>query len=244
VRMDISDVGKGVDAEAVIARAIAIGLPVPQGTPEANHLLSLLCAPGFSTRDESDRASGRGVGMGVVQSAVEELSGSMRLETERGTGTRFVIELPVTLAITDALIAKVGSETFAVPQGSVREVVEVPIATLLQVERNEVMPYRGAALPVVRLSRLFGLPDTTCDRLHLFVVGVGAAALGIAVDRITGQREIVVRAIADSLARVEGISGATDLGDGHVVLILDPATLARHVRERPDRTFAARKANA
>jgi two-component system chemotaxis sensor kinase CheA len=100
-------------------------------------------------------------------------------------------------------------------------------------------PYRGAALPVVRLGRLFGLPDTLRDRLHVFVVGTGAGALGIAVDRITGQREIVVRAIADSLVRVEGISGATDLGDGHVVLILDPAVLARHMRERPDRLFAA-----
>jgi two-component system chemotaxis sensor kinase CheA len=239
VRMDISDDGKGVDAEAVIARAIAIGLPVPQGTPEANHLLSLLCAPGFSTRDESDRASGRGVGMGVVQAAVEELSGSLSLDTTPGAGTRFILELPVTLAITDALIAKVGTETFAVPQGSVREVIDVPVSALLQVERNEMTPYRGAALPVVRLGRLFGLPETTNDRLHVFVVGTGAGALGIAVDRITGQREIVVRAIADSLVRVEGISGATDLGDGHVVLILDPAVLARHMRERPDRLFAA-----
>jgi two-component system chemotaxis sensor kinase CheA len=244
VRIDILDDGSGIDPDAVMARARAAGLPVPQGTPDATTLLELICAPGFSTRDESDRASGRGVGMSVVQSAVGELSGSMRLETEKGTGTRFVIELPVTLAITDALIAEVGGETFAVPQSSVREVVEVPIASLLQVERNEVMPYRGAALPVVRLSRLFGLPDTTRDRLHLFVVGVGAAALGIAVDRITGQREIVVRAIADSLARVEGISGATDLGDGHVVLILDPATLARQARERPDRPVAARRASA
>jgi two-component system, chemotaxis family, sensor kinase CheA len=242
VRIDILDDGKGIDPEAVVARARSAGLPVPQATPDSATVLSLICAPGFSTRDESDRASGRGVGMGVVQSAVAALSGSMRLETEKGTGTRFVIELPVTLAIADALIVKVGSETFAVPQASVREVIEAPIATLLQVERNEVMPYRGAALPVVRLSRLFGLPDTTRDRLHLFVVGVGAAALGIAVDRITGQREIVVRAIADSLARVEGVSGATDLGDGHVVLILDPATLARQVRERPGRTFASREA--
>jgi two-component system chemotaxis sensor kinase CheA len=239
VRMEISDDGRGVDAEAVIARAKAAGLQVAQGTPEANHLLSLLCAPGFSTRDESDRASGRGVGMAVVQSAVEELSGSLSLETNPGAGARFVLELPVTLAITDALIARVGSETFAVPQGAVREVVEVAVSALLQVERNEMTPYRGAALPVVRLGRLFGLPETTRDRLHVFVVGTGAAALGIAVDRIVGQREIVVRAIADSLVRVEGISGATDLGDGHVVLILDPAVLARHMRERPDRVFAA-----
>jgi two-component system, chemotaxis family, sensor kinase CheA len=238
VRMEISDDGKGVDAEAVIARAKAAGLQVPQGTPEANHLVSLLCAPGFSTRDESDRASGRGVGMGVVQAAVEELSGSLSLETTAGAGTRFVLELPVTVAITDALIARVGSETFAVPQGSVREVIAVTVAALLQVERNEMTPYRGAALPIVRLGRLFGLPDTTRDALHVFVVGTGAAALGIAVDRIVGQREIVVRPIADSLVRVEGISGATDLGDGHVVLILDPAVLARHMRERPDRVFA------
>jgi two-component system, chemotaxis family, sensor kinase CheA len=239
VRMEISDDGKGVDAEAVVAQAKAAGLQVPQGTPEANHLVSLLCAPGLSTRDASDRASGRGVGMGVVQAAVEELSGSLSLETTAGAGTRFVLGLPVTVAIADALIARVGSETFAVPQGSVREVIAVTVSALLQVERNEMTPYRGAALPIVRLGRLFGLPDTTRDRLHVFVVGTGAAALGIAVDRIVGQREIVVRPIADSLVRVEGISGATDLGDGHVVLILDPVVLARHVRERPDRVFAA-----
>ena len=244
VRIDVSDDGRGVDAEAVIARAKAVGLPVPQGVPDGAALMALLCAPGFSTRDESDRASGRGVGMSVVQAAVAELSGTLRLETEKGTGTRFVLELPVTLAITDALIAKVGAETFAVPQGSIREVIEVPIDALLQVERNEMTRYRGAALPVVRLSRLFGLPDSSRDRLHLFVVGVGGAAIGIAVDRIVGQREIVVRAIADALVRVEGISGATDLGDGHVVLILDPAVLARQMRERPDRVIeGARRAN-
>ncbi len=241
VRIDIADDGRGVDPEAVTARARAAGLAVPPGTPDAATLLSLLCAPGFSTRDESDRASGRGVGMSVVLAAVEELSGTLQLETEKGTGTRFVIELPVTLAITDALIATVAGETFAVPQGAVREVVEVQVDALLQVERNEMMPYRGAALPVMRLSRLFGLPDTARDRLHLFVVGVAGAAVGIAVDRIVGQREIVVRAIADSLVKVDGISGATDLGDGHVVLILDPAMLARQMRERPDRLIAAAK---
>jgi len=245
VRIDISDDGRGVDPDAVIARARAAGLPVPPGSADAATLLDLLCAPGFSTRDESDRASGRGVGMSVVQSAVAQLSGTLRLETEKGTGTRFVIELPVTLAITDALIATVGAETFAVPQGAVREVIEVPVETLLQVERNEVMSYRGAALPVVRLSRLFGLPETTRDRLHLFVIGTGGGAVGIAVDRIIGQREIVVRAIGDALVRVDGISGATDLGDGQVVLILDPVVLARQMRERPDRAIAsARGAHA
>jgi len=242
VRIDIADDGRGVDAAAVVERARAVGLPVPPGPVDTSHLLALLCAPGFSTRDESDRASGRGVGMAVVQAAVEELSGSLTLETAPGAGTRFTLELPVTLAITDALIAKVAGETFAVPQAAIREVMEVRVAELLQVERNEMTPYRGAALPIVRLGRLFGLPDSQRDRLHVFVIGTGASALGIAVDRIIGQREIVVRAIADELVKVEGISGATDLGDGNVVLILDPAVLARHMRERPDRVFAARGA--
>jgi len=238
VCIDVADDGGGIDPEAVAERARAAGLAVPPGATDAATLLSLICAPGFSTRDESDRASGRGVGMSVVQAVVDELSGTLRLETEKGTGTRFVIELPVTLAITDALIAKVGSETFAIPQGSVREVIAVALDTLLQVEGNEVMPHRGAALPVVRLSRLFGLPESTRNRLHLFVVGTGGAAIGIAVDRIVVQRQIVVRSIADALVRVAGISGATDLGDGHVVLILDPAVLARQMRERPDRAVA------
>ena len=243
VRIEIADDGRGVDAAAVVERARTVGLAVPpQGAVDSSHLLTLLCAPGFSTRDESDRASGRGVGMGVVQAAVEELSGSLSLETTPGAGTRFTLELPVTLAITDALIATVAGETFAVPQAAVREVMEVPVSGLLQVERNEMTPYRGAALPIVRLGRLFGLPDSQRDRLHVFVIGTGTAALGVAVDRIIGQREIVVRAIADELVKVEGISGATDLGDGNVVLILDPAVLARHMRERPDRVFAARGA--
>jgi two-component system chemotaxis sensor kinase CheA len=238
VCLDIADDGRGIDPDAVIERARKAGLTIPPGPADSATLLSLICAPGFSTRDESDRASGRGVGMSVVQAAVEELSGTLSLETENGTGTRFVLELPVTLAITDALIAKAGRETFAVPQGSVREVIEVAVETLLQVEENEIITYRDVALPIVRLSRLFGLPETTRNRLHVFVVGTGSAAIGIAVDRIIGQREVVVRAIADRLVKVAGISGATDLGDGHVVLILDPAALARQMRERPDRIIA------
>jgi two-component system chemotaxis sensor kinase CheA len=244
VRIDVSDDGRGVDAAAVIARAKAMGLPIPPGTPDAATLLAWLCAPGFSTREESDRASGRGVGMAVVRSAVDDLSGSVRLETTPGVGTRFILELPVTLAITDALVVRVADETFAVPQGAVREVMDVAVSALVQLERNEMTPYRGNALPVVRLSRMFGLPETVLDHLHLFVIGTGGSALGIAVDRIVGHREIVVRSIADSLARVEGISGATDLGDGRVVLILDPGALARQTRERPDRMLGGAPAMA
>jgi two-component system chemotaxis sensor kinase CheA len=165
--------------------------------------------------------------MAVVRNTVQELGGVMRMTSTPGAGTRFSIDLPLTLAITDALIARVGTHTFAVPQTTVREVVEIDAASIRAVERGEVAPYRGAALPIVRLSSMLGIPAPGGDRFHAFVIGAGAAAVGLLADRILGQREIVVRAIADPLIRVEGVSGATDLGDGRAVLILDTAAIAR-----------------
>jgi two-component system, chemotaxis family, sensor kinase CheA len=232
VSIEIADDGRGIDAAAVVARARAIGLPVPGETADPATLLSLICAPGFSTKADTDRASGRGVGMAVVKSTVEQLAGTMTLETEPGRGTRFIIQLPLTLAITDALIGRVGSESFAVPQSVVREVMEIAESDIRIVEQNEIVPYRGGALTVVRLGKLFGIDSRPGSRSHLFVIGHGTASIGLAVDRIVGQREIVVRTIADPLVKVDGISGATDLGDGRVVLILDPAALARLTRER------------
>ncbi|HVL66223.1 MAG TPA: chemotaxis protein CheW, partial [Vicinamibacterales bacterium] len=140
------------------------------------------------------------------------------------------IELPLTLSIADALIATVGDRTFALPQPSVREVVEIDPAALRRVEHQEIAPFRGGVLPIVRLARVFGIPAAPRPRLHVFVIGAGQDAVGLAVDRIVGQREIVVRTMADPLVRVGGIVGATDLGDGRVVLILDPPALARRAR--------------
>jgi len=190
-------------------------------------LLDVLCAPGFSTRDAADLAAGRGVGMNVVQSTIRELGGTLTLDTAPGDGTRFVIELPVSLAIADAIIASVGLQTFAIPQTSVREVIEVDPSTLRSLENHEVAPYRGGVLPIVRLANLFRMEGRPRRALHVFVIGHGAAAVGLSVDRIVGQREVVVRPIADPLVRVDGITGATDLGDGRVVLILDALRLAR-----------------
>ena len=237
VTLEIADDGYGVDADAVIEKAREAGMSVPAGPLDAATILSLLCAPGFSTKDETDRASGRGVGMAVVKATVEELSGTIALDTEPGQWTRFIIQLPVTLAITDALIGRVGDEAFAIPQGSVREVIEVAEADVRQMEENEIAPYRDGALPLIRLSRIFGIERPAKSRFHVFVLGHGASAVGIAVDRIIGQREIVVRTIADPLVRVDGISGATDLGDGRVVLILDPAMLSRLTNQRSRRVL-------
>ena len=240
VVLEIADDGRGIDAAAVAARARALGFPLPEGPLNAAMLLDVLCAPGFSTRDESDRASGRGVGMAVVRTTVEELNGTMALQTAPGEGTRFVIELPLTLSITDALIAHVGDGVFAVPQAGVREVIEIEPAALRQIEGHEIAPFRGGTLPILRLGRLVGVPARARRSLHVFVIGSGVDAIGIAVDRIAGQREIVVRGMSDSLIKVPGVTGATDLGDGRVVLILDLAALGRHARSSP----AAQAANS
>jgi two-component system chemotaxis sensor kinase CheA len=229
VLIEIGDDGRGIDAERVAARARAHGLISGDVRPDEALLLKLICAPGFSTRDEADRASGRGVGMDVVCSTVEELGGTLRLATEQGRGTRFTIELPLTLAIAEAIIASVGGQRFAFPQTVVREVIEVEASAVRVLENNEIVSYRGGVLPLVRLARLFGLEETPGGAFHVFVIGGGAGAVGLVVDRAVGQREVVVRGLSDPLVKVAGVAGATDLGDGRVVLILDAAALKNSV---------------
>jgi len=228
VVLEVADDGRGIDETAVVERARAMRLSVPDPPLDRGLLLDLICTPGFSTREETDRASGRGVGMAVVKTTVEDLNGRMSLETAPGRGTRFRIELPLTLAIVDALIAHVGDRTFAVPQANVREVFEVDPALLRRLERNEIVPFRDGTLAVVRLSEVFGVEARPGRALHAFVVGAGADAVAVAVDRISSQREIVVRTLDDELVKVTGVTGATDLGDGRAVLILDLPALLRH----------------
>jgi len=232
VVLEVADDGRGIDAAAVAAHARALGIDVPDGPLDAQTILDLICAPGFSTREETDRASGRGVGMAVVKTTIEDLNGRLVLETAPGEGARFIIELPLTLSITDALIAHVGDRTFAVPQGNVREVIEIDPAAVREIEQHEIAPFRGGSLPILRLGRVFGIEARPRRVLHVFVVGAGQDAVGVAVDHVSGQREIVVRSMADSLIKATGIAGATDLGDGRAVLILNLPDLARHVRRQ------------
>ena len=226
VVLHVEDDGRGIDGTRVAERARAAGIAVAEPL-DSDGVLDLLCTPGFSTRETVDRASGRGIGMAVVRRVVAEMGGILQLETQAGCGTRFTIHLPLTLAITDALIATVGDRTFAVPQGSVREVLEVQADDIRRVEAGEVVAYRGAVLPLVRLSQRFLLAPSPRPNVHVFVAGTAEAPVGIAVDRVVGQREIVVRTLTDRLVKVPGISGATQLGDGRVVLILDVAALVR-----------------
>ncbi|HJU44998.1 MAG TPA: chemotaxis protein CheA [Vicinamibacterales bacterium] len=235
VVIEIADDGRGIDAERVATRAREAGLAVPAGPLDNATLLELISAPGFSTRDESDRVSGRGFGMNVVREALRELGGTIQLDTAPGSGTTFTIELPLTLAITAALLARVGDQLFAIPQAAIREVAQIEAAGIRALQGGEIVEFRGAPLPVIRLSAVLGVPSPEHERFHAFIIGTGTAAVGLLVDRIVDHREIVVRSTSDPLIRVDAVSGATDLGDGRAVLILDAAALARQARERGKR---------
>ena len=229
--LEVEDDGRGVGVDAVFARARAAGLVPPDAPADPAAVLDLLCTPGVSTRDQADRGSGRGVGMDVVRLAVEGLGGSLTLDSRPGQGSRFTARLPLTLVVADVLTVSVGGQTYAIPQRDVREVVPVEPGTTTVLENNELIRYRGGVLPLLRLGDIFGHPRSAGAFVAL-VTGEGAAAIALAADRAIGLREVVVRALADPLVQVPGIGGATELGDGRPILILDPGGLSRLARRR------------
>lgn len=227
--IEVEDDGRGIDPEQVFARARSAGLVAPDAPTDPSGVLDLLCSPGFSTRESTDRASGRGVGMDVVGRAIEDLGGTLALSTRAGRGTRFTARLPLTLAIADALIVTVGEQRYAIPQTAVREVAYVEPGATTALENNELLPHRGRVLPLLRLADVFG-EGRQSGSFVVLVVGDGGATVALAADRVLGLREVVVRPLADPLVQVPGVAGATELGDGRAVLILDGAGLARYAR--------------
>ena len=237
ITVEVDDDGRGIDASRIYARARAVGLIGADVPEDPAGVLDLLCAPGFSTRERADHESGRGVGLDVVARSVADLGGDLSLATRPGAGTRFTIRLPVTLAIADALIVTIGPHTSAVPQASVREVVAIESGTTTVLENNELLSHRGRVLPLLRLSQFFGAARGTEG--FALIIGEGNAAVALGVDRVVGLREVVVRPLSDPLVQVPGIAGATELGDGHAVLILDTPGLARAARSHRTQAFDA-----
>lgn len=231
VVIEVEDDGAGIDTHRLTSTARAQGIALPSSDLDASMILDVLCIPGFSTRDQVDRVSGRGIGMDVVRRTVEELGGSLFLHTAPGKGTRFEIHLPLTVAITEALIVQVGEQRYAVPQVAIREIIRVESAMVTSMERNELIRYRDGALPLLRLATLFGASSKAEDHFLMLVIGEGSQGVGIAIDRVLGLQEIVVRPLTDPLVQVPGITSATELGDGRVVLILDTAGLVRGGRK-------------
>lgn len=231
VIIEVADDGRGIDPARIAQRARANGLPVSDA-PNALEVLELLCAPGFSTKDEADLGSGRGIGMCAVKNTVLELGGEMELESQPGQGTTFRLRLPLTLAVADALIVSAGGQRFAMPQSSVQEITTAEETSIKRLEQNEILKYRDGVLPLIRLASIFGLGAEQRKEFPVLVIGTGLNAVGILADRVLGQREIVVKPVSDPLLKVPGISGATELGDGRAVLILDSASLTQQARAR------------
>jgi two-component system chemotaxis sensor kinase CheA len=240
IRLRVEDDGAGIDVERVARRARERGLLAADEALTADGLLDVLWAPGFSTRDEADRTSGRGVGMDVVRAAVRALAGELTVETASGAGTAFTIDLPLSLMIVDALLVDVSGQQMAVPQPALREIVQIASSSVVSFENNDAVSYRDGVLPIVHLAPLFGFPDSRPERCYLLVVGSDAAPIGLRVDRLIGLREIVVHPVADRLVAMPGISGATDLGNGRVSLILDVAAVLRLAEAQRDARTSAR----
>lgn len=234
VVLQIRDDGRGVDAGAIARRASAAGLAVPRELDPAA-ILDLLCTAGFSTRDQADRAAGRGVGMSVVRTTVQELGGTLHFATEPGQWTEFTLRLPLTLSIIDALVVSSGPQICALPQSSAREIVQVPEADLRTIGSAEIMPWREGALPLLRLDLAYRHERSRPPLATIIVLEGSRGLFGLAVDRVLGHREVVVRPIHDPLIQVPGVSAATELGDGRPVLILDPFALGANA----DATSAA-----
>jgi two-component system chemotaxis sensor kinase CheA len=232
VQIVVEDDGAGIDEERVREVAVERGLASAASVAELSRreVMNLIFLPGFSTARQVTPLSGRGVGMDVVKNNIANLSGIIELKSERGQGTRFEIALPVTLAIVRALVVSVSGRTYAIPLNSVLEILEVPAREVRTLSTREVISVRGATLPLVRLGRFFGLSGAQPpDPFFVVVVGLAQERLGVAVDGLVGQQDIVVKPLGAHLQAVRGIAGATDLGTRNTVLVLDVGTIIEDV---------------
>ncbi len=225
VVIEVEDDGKGIDVEAIKAKAINKNLiTLQQGQlMEDNEIVQLLFNPGFSTTDEISDLSGRGVGLDVVKTKIEALGGTVEVDTDIGKGSKFTIRLPLTLAIIQALLVVTGDETYAIPLNNIREISTIESSDIRRVQGNEVVLFRNATLPILRLSELLDVPNTDKNREEYTIVIVrrGDKEAGIVVDELIGQQEIVIKSLGKLLLNTKGIAGATILGNGSIALIVD-----------------------
>jgi two-component system chemotaxis sensor kinase CheA len=232
VLISVEDDGRGVDLQSVTARARAEGWISADQELSDELVLEWLCRPGFSTLEEADLSAGRGVGMDVVREVINAVGGNLWMKTQPGQGTIFTMQLPLTLMIIEALLVEVGSERYAVPQAAVERVIEIDPRQVVQVGRGELLSYRSGSLPLLRMSKFLRLPttDSTQERIAL-VCGHDGSRVGLVVDRVVGMQEVVVRPVTDPLVAHRGFSGATELGDGCLVLIFHVPELVRLARQ-------------
>ncbi len=235
ITIEVKDDGGGMNKERILAKARERGLVGSNDVLSDDQICDLIFVPGFSTAETTTDVSGRGVGMDVVRRNVKELGGSIEVRTETGKGSRFLITLPLTLAIVDGQSVSVGTESYIVPLTAIIESMQLkPSMVNMVAGRGEVFRFREEYLPIVRLHQIFGVrPSSTelTEGLLMVVEGDGRRA-GLFVDDLLGQQQVVIKSLETNYRRVDGVSGATILGDGSVALILDIPGIIRVGAER------------
>jgi two-component system chemotaxis sensor kinase CheA len=235
IAIEVADDGGGLDCERIVAKARAAGLVGANDKLSEAEIQQLIFLPGFSTAEVTTDVSGRGVGMDVVRRNVTDLGGKIEVRSERGKGSQFLITLPLTLAIVDGLSVGVGDQTYILPMMSTIESLRLaPSQVTTIADGREVFAFRDEYLPIIRLYQIFGL-NPRARALHdgLVVVVEGAGRrVGLFVDDLLGQQQVVIKSLETHYGRVSGISAATILGDGSVALILDVADLIRSASHR------------
>lgn len=225
VVIEVGDDGNGIDTEAVKMKAIERGVITPEQAENMaeKDIIDLLFNAGFSTAKVVSDVSGRGVGLDVVKSKIESLSGEVEVKTKLGEGSTFIIRLPLTLAIIQALMVVVGGEKYAISLGSIQTLEDIPVSDIKLVQSKEVINLRENVIPLIRVNEMLDIesakgPD---DNLMVVIVKKGDKLAGLVVDDLIGQQEIVIKSLGKYINKCKIISGATILGDGEVALILD-----------------------
>ncbi|MBI5641599.1 MAG: chemotaxis protein CheA [Nitrospirae bacterium] len=217
----VKDDGKGINFDEVREAGVRKGLIQPDDPFDKDSILSLIFAAGFTTKEEASDISGRGIGLDVVSRNISKLNGQVIVDSSPQKGTTFTIKLPLSLAIIPALMAEAGGEVYAIPMSAVDESIKVREEDIHVINNREVIQFREKVMPVVRLDDFFGLDRKKRRRFYLIVLGKADKRLAIAVDRLRGQQEIVIKPLDDTFGKSYGIAGASILGDGRIVLIID-----------------------
>jgi len=231
VVIEVSDDGVGLDDLLIREVAIQKGVITPAQVKEMSspEVQGLVFLPGFSTAPRVSELSGRGVGLDVAKTNIAHMSGTINISSQPGKGSTFIITVPETLAIVRALVVKASGRTYAIPLGSVQEVIASEAAEVRSVGKHPLVALRGATIPLLRLSQLFGLPIAASKKSFLMVVAVAQQRFGVMVDELIGQQDIVIKSLGDTFQYQPGISGATDLGNRTTVLVVDIVALIEAV---------------
>jgi len=222
VVIEVEDDGAGIDTEKVKKIAMKKNFPIEEiNSMTEQQIQELVFRPGFSTNDRITEISGRGVGMDVVKTNIREVGGTVYLDSKKSIGTKIKIELPLTVAIISVLLVKVEDQRYAIPLNNIQEILQITKEDIKTIQKNETLILRGEDIPLFRLKKLLGLNAGSEKKLTVIIIESIKSRIGIVVDFIESQQQILIKNVDDRIKRVKGIAGGTILGDGKVCFILD-----------------------